>query len=125
MLEGLSTILEVEEHSLREPTLEFVAKLEPELLAMLLPLWVEHEARELREIGQRWLALPTTPYELDAAVLERWAAGDTRMASALAPRLEREALALLGPEAIGRLAHTASNPSVKLIASRWHARLHA
>jgi hypothetical protein len=123
VLEGLASILELDPASLRAPTIELLAKLEPELLAILLPVWIEHESSELREIGKRWLALPTTPYELDHAVLERWVNGNGRMAAALAPRLEREALALLGPEALARLAHTASNDTVKQIAARWQTRL--
>lgn len=123
VLEGLSTILEIDEAKLREPTPELLATLEPELLSLLLPVFVEHDSEALREVGRKWLALRATPYELDLAVLERWVGGDGPLALALAPRLEREALALLGPEALTRLARTAAQPRVKAIAERWHARL--
>ncbi|WP_146155304.1 hypothetical protein, partial [Enhygromyxa salina] len=107
VIEGISTILEVDQATLREPSETSLGELEPELLAMLLPVWLEHESDELRAIGHRWLALPATPYEIDVALLERWAATAGPLATALAPRLEREGLALLGPEALARLAHTA------------------
>lgn len=123
VIEGLSTILEIDPEKLREPTPALLATLEPELLALLLPVFVEHDSESLREVGRRWLALRATPYELDAAVLERWAGDEGELALALAPRLEREALALLGPEALARLSHTAAQPRVKAIAGRWHARL--
>jgi hypothetical protein len=123
VIEGLSTILEIEPDKLREPTPELLAAIEPELLALLLPVFIEHDAEALREVGRRWLALASTPYEIEAAVLERWVAGEGVMALALAPRLEREGLALLGPEALARLSHTAAQPRVKSIAARWHARL--
>jgi hypothetical protein len=123
VIEGLSTILEIEQDKLREPTLEVLAAIEPELLALLLPVFIEHDSEALREVGRRWLALGATPYEIDAAVLERWAGGEGAIALALAPRLEREGLALLGPEALARLSHGAAQPRVKGIAARWHARL--
>jgi hypothetical protein len=123
VIEGLSTILEIEQDKLREPTPELLAAIEPELLALLLPVFIEHDAEALREVGRRWLALTATPYEIEAAVLERWAGGEGALALALAPRLEREGLALLGPEALARLSHTAAQPRVKSIAARWHARL--
>lgn len=123
VIEGLSTILEIEPDKLREPTSELLSGLEPELLALLLPVFIEHDAEALREVGRRWLALAPTPYEIEAAVLERWVGGEGALALALAPRLEREGLALLGPEALARLSHTAAQPRVKSIAARWHARL--
>jgi hypothetical protein len=123
VLEGLSTILELDIDTLRHPTPELLADLEPELLAMLLPVWLEHDSEDLRAIGRRWLALPNTPYELDLDLLERWASGEGRLAEALAERLEHEGLAMLGPEALGRLAHTAANARVKQIAERWRERL--
>jgi hypothetical protein len=123
LIEGIATILEVDQQQLREPTAATLRELEPELLAMLLPIWIEHESDELRGIGKRWLALPATPYELDVALLERWAGGEGSLAAALAPRLEREGLALLGPEALTRLARTAREPRTKSIAGRWRDRL--
>ncbi len=123
VLEGIATILELEPELLREPTPETLRALEPELLVMLLPVWLEHESEQLREVGRRWLALRATLYEIDVAVLERWAGGKGRLAEAIAPRLEREGLALLGPEGLARLAHKAADPRVKAIAERWRDRL--
>lgn len=123
LIEGIATIIEINEQQLREPTAATLRELEPELLAMLLPVWIEHESEQLREIGERWLALPATPYELDASLLERWAGAAGPLALALAPRLEREGLALLGPEGLARLARTAKQPRNKSAAIRWRDRL--
>ena len=122
-MEGLAKILEIDEQQLRAPTSATLRELEPELLALLLPVWLEHDSEQLRAVGARWLELPATPYELELAVLERWVGAEGPLARAFAPRLEREALALLGPETIARLAHTAAEPRVKAIASGWRARL--
>lgn len=123
VLEGIASILELSPEQLAEPTPETLRELEPELLAILLPVWLEHDAEPLRAIGRRWLALPNTLYELDVAVVERWASKPGPLAQALAPRLEREGLALLGPEALGRLAHRAEDVSVRGTAAAWRERL--
>lgn len=123
VLEGISNILEIEPAALREPSAATLRALEPELLAMLLPVWIEHQSEQLREVGRRWLAIPATLYEIDTALLERWAGSEGPLAEAIAPRLEREGLALLGPEGLARLAHKAGNPRVKSIADTWRERL--
>ena len=123
VVEGIATILELDEDRVREPSPETLRALAPELLTMILPVWIEHESEELQTIGARWLALPATPYELDASVLERWVAKPGALARALAPRLEDEGLALLGPEGLGRLAKTAADPAVRGCAERWRVRL--
>lgn len=123
VLEGIATILELEPNQLAEPNEATLRALEPELLAMLLPVWLEHESEQLRAVGQRWLALHSTLYEIDVAVLERWMSGAGRLVDAVAPRLEREGLALLGPEALGRLAHKAVDAKVKATAEAWRDRL--
>lgn len=123
IMEGLAEILELEEAELRDPSPATLQALEPELLALLLPVWLEHDSDSLQAIGRRWLALPATPYELELVTLERWVGAPGAIARALAPRLEREALALLGPEAIGRLSHTASEARIKDITTRWRTRL--
>jgi hypothetical protein len=125
MLEGIATILEIDLAALREPGDQTLRALEPELLTMLLPVWLEHDVEPMRDVGRRWLALAATPYEIDQAVLERWLAGAGPLAAALAPRFEGEALAWLGPEALGRLAHTAGDPKIKQIAGAWRDRLRA
>lgn len=123
VLEGIATILEIDPAELREPTDATLRKLEPELLGLLLPVWIEHESETLQVIGQRWLALRSTIYEIDPIVLERWASGEGRLASAIAPRLEREGLALLGPEGLARLAHKSADRRIEQSAKTWHERL--
>ena len=125
VMEGLATILEIDEAELREPRLSTCAALEPELLTLLLPLWLGHESESLRAIGQRWIALPTTLYEIERETLEGWAAGRGRLTEALVDPLEREGLALFGPEGLARLAHGAEHPAIKAVAKAWHSRLHA
>ncbi|HLT38271.1 MAG TPA: hypothetical protein VK034_18425 [Enhygromyxa sp.] len=123
VLEGIASILEIDPEQLAEPSEATIRKLEPELLALLLPVWLEHESEQLREIGRCWLALHSTIYEIDVAVLERWLGGEGQLAAAIAPRLEREGLALLGPEGLARLAHKAGDRRIKNIAESWRERL--
>jgi hypothetical protein len=123
VLEGIAAILNLRPEQLREPSDETLRALEPELLAMLLPVWLEHEAEPLREVGRRWLALPNALYELDLILVERWASAAGPLADAIAPRLEREGLALLGPEALSRLAHTAKHPGIRARTETWRERL--
>lgn len=125
VVEGLASILEIDEAELREPSLETLRGLEPELLALLLPLWLDHESEALREIGRCWLALPATLYEIEHEVLAGWAAGEDLLARALVPVIEREGLALLGAEGLGRLAHMGGVGSMKVAARGWCARLGA
>ncbi|NVB40847.1 hypothetical protein G6O69_23615 [Pseudenhygromyxa sp. WMMC2535] len=123
LLEGVATILEIPEAQLRDPSPATAAAVEPEIIAMLLPVWLEHEDPSLRHVGARWLAIPATPYELDREQLASWAASDGRLAEAVAPRLRREGLAMLGPESLLRLAHTARNPDIRNLAQMWRDRL--
>lgn len=123
LLEGLASILGVDEAELREPSLATLAELDSDVLAMVLPVWVEHDSAEVRTIGDRWLALPPTLYEVDPEVVGRWAAGDGRMARMLAERVDAEGLALLGPEGLTALARRARDPEVRASAERWRARL--
>jgi len=123
VLEGIATILEIELADLRQPTQATLRALEPELLAMLLPVWLEHESPQLRAVGARWFELAAAPYEIDVGVLERWACAEGPLAQAIAPRLEREGLALFGPEGLTRLAHKARDPRIKASADAWRERL--
>lgn len=123
VIEGIATILDIEPAQLREPSQATSSALEPGLLAMLLPVWLEHESEQLREVGRRWLTLHSTLYEIDGELLERWLSSEGPLVDAVAPRLEREGLALLGPERLLRLAHKAIDASVKASAERWRERL--
>lgn len=123
LLEGLSTILPLDEQGLREPEREQLEALGPELLAMLLPVWLGHESRELRTIGERWLALPTALFELEAEQVASWAEGPGTLARSLAPHVEDAGLALLGPDALVHLAKVAEEPRMRAAAETWRARL--
>ena len=123
LIAGIATALELETAELREPTLATLRKLEPEALVLLLPFWLEHESAKLRRIGHRWLELGPTLYEVDVEVVEGWAAGPGLLATAIGDRLEREGLALLGPEGLARLAHKAMEPRTRSLAASWQTRL--
>lgn len=123
LLEGIATIVDMDVAELRSPTSASMAKIDLELLAMLLPFWLEHEAHELQVVGRRWLALPNVIYEFERELIESWLVQDGAIAKALAGRLDREGLALLGPEGIGRVAHRAREAEVREAVERWRARL--
>lgn len=123
LLEGIAVLVEMNVAELRSPTPASVAKIDLELLAMLLPFWLEHEAEELLEVGRQWLALPHVIYEFDRDLVESWLVGEGAMTRALVGRLDREGLALLGPEGIGRVAQRARKADVRASAERWRTRL--
>lgn len=104
------------------PRAELVRAVSPEHLAVLLPFLVHHARPELREVGERWLDCPPTLYQLAPAALLRWLESEPQLAARLAGRLEREGLALLGPdrlEALGRHGHAA----VRRPAQMWAQRI--
>jgi hypothetical protein len=123
IVEGIAEITGIEEAQLRAPDLDTLRRVEPEMSTMLLQYWLEHDSAQLREIGRRWLALEPVPYEIEVEILEAWAASEGPLAAALGERLEREGLALLGPEGLARLAHKAIEPRNRAIAARWQQRL--
>ncbi|MFV8751277.1 hypothetical protein ACNOYE_12100 [Nannocystaceae bacterium ST9] len=125
LLEGIATIIDLDVAELREPSPASLAKLDVELFAMLLPFFVEHESSELREVGRRWLDLPNAIYEFDRELIESWLIQAGTLARALLVRLDREALALLGPEGIARVAHRAREAEVRARVERWRSRLAA
>jgi hypothetical protein len=123
LLEGIAALVDMNLDELRSPTAASVRKIDVELLAMLLPFLLEHQAEELIEVGRRWVALPNTIYEFDRELIESWLTGEGAMARVLLSRLDREGLALLGPEGIGRVAQRARKADVRASAERWRVRL--
>ena len=91
-------------------------------LSVLIPFLLEHENQILREIGLRWLAIPSTVYEVEPWVLREWALADGPIAKALVARIEREGLALFGLEGLSALA-TARRRDTRNGARRWLERL--
>ncbi len=123
LLEGIAAIVDMNLAELRSPTPASVAKIDLELLAMLLPFWVEHEAPELQTVGRRWLALPNAIYEFERELVESWLIHEGTLARELLARLDREGLALLGPEGVVRVAQRARLSDVRASAERWRTRL--
>jgi len=123
LLEGIATIVEIDVDELRAPTPASVAKIDIELLAMLLPFWLDHDADELRALGRRWLSLPNAVFEFDRALVESWLIDEGAIARALLGRLDHEGLALIGPEGLTRVAQRARASEVRASAQRWRERL--
>lgn len=123
LLEGIASIVALSPEQLRNPNPDCLAKLDLELLAVLLPFFVEHESSELQEVGRRWLGLPTCVYEFERELVESWLTREGALAKALLGRLDREGLALLGPEGLARVGHRAREPEIRASADRWRGRL--
>jgi hypothetical protein len=123
LLVGIADIIGLELEQLRTPNLEALAKLDRELLAVLLPFFIEHEASELQQVGRRWLGLSTCVYELDRALIESWLTQEGPLAKALLGRLDREGLALLGVEGLARVGQRAREAEIKAAVARWQVRL--
>lgn len=104
------------------PRPELVRAMSPEDLGTLLPFLLHHARPELREVGERWLQCPPTLFQLAPAAFLRWLEREPQLAVRLADRLEREGLALLGPdhlETLRRHAHSA----VRRPAQMWSQRI--
>ncbi len=108
-----------------DPDRSAIARTDRARLGEVLPDLLADPDPEVQTAGARWLALPATAYELDPAQVEAWLAGDGPAAQQLADRIPREGLALVGPEALGRLARDATMPEIKDAAKRWVDRLAA
>ncbi|MCA9706772.1 MAG: hypothetical protein KDK70_13050 [Myxococcales bacterium] len=121
--EGVAVVLELPPARLREPDGPTVARVDPEQLGVLLPFLVEHPHAEIRRIGERWLACPGAAFQLPGPVVERSLADEGRMGDLLAPRVQSDGLALLGPDALLRLSKASCRAAVRQAAERWLTRL--
>ncbi len=123
LVDGLAAVFRIDAHGVEFPEPNTVARVEPDVLAIVLPLLMSHESGRLREIGARWLSVPTTLYELPASALRRWLVREPAIAGVVADRLPREGLALLGPEGLTEVAQTAPRQHVREHARNWCERL--
>jgi hypothetical protein len=125
LVEGIADVLGLHAVRFENPDPGTVAGVDREHLEVLLPLLIEHADPALRDIGERWLANPTTVFELRRDIVLRWLERDGEASRVLAPRLAREGLALLGPDALARLAVTSESQRVRDNARVWVRRLGA
>jgi hypothetical protein len=91
-------------------------------MGLLLPELAMHPDASFVAIAKRWLSMPKVVYEIEPTVIEDWLSADGELAEVLAPTVEREGLALLGAQALRRLARDAP-AATRRAASRWVARL--
>ncbi len=122
VLEGLAAVLGIGVVDLQEPDARVAAKTDPEQVAVLLPFLLHHERPEIRAVGERWLACPRVLYQLPPETLAQWMESDDVLAKLLAPRLEHEGPALLGPQRLLRLSRT-GQPSARKAAEHWASRM--
>ncbi len=121
VLDTLARRMGVPAHTLADPTHESVRALPPSDVASLIPFLLHHHNPHLRDMGQRFLALPITRYHVPVATLEQWLATNSEIARQLAPCLEDEGLALLGETALRRLAQRAPQ-AVREPCAHWAER---
>lgn len=120
--EGLASVLGISVSALQDPDANTVQKTDPDQVAVLLPFLIHHERSEIRSIGQRWFACPRVLYQLPPDTLARWLESDAELDRTLAPRLEHEGPALLGPQRLLRLSKT-GQPKARAAAQRWTSRM--
>jgi hypothetical protein len=125
LVEGIADVLGLHPVRFENPDPETVARVDPGQLEVLLPLLIEHTDPALRSIGERWLANPTTVFELRSDIVLSWLERDGEASRMLAPRLAREGLALVGPDGLARLAVTSKSQRVRENARVWLRRLGA
>ncbi len=122
VLEGLASVLGIGVVDLQEPDVQVIAKTDPGQVEVLLPFLLHHERPQVRAVGERWLACPRVLYQLPAETLTQWLESDDVLARLLAPRLEHEGPALLGPQRLLRLSKT-GQPRAREAAEHWASRM--
>lgn len=122
VLEGLASVLGISVAALQEADVRTVRETDAEQVAVLLPFLVRHERPEIRAVGARWFACSRVLYQLPPETLVRWLESDAELARTLAPRLEHEGPALLGPQRLLRLSRT-GQPKAREAAERWASRM--
>lgn len=122
VLEGLASVLGISISALQTPDAATIEQTDPEQIALLLPFLIRHERPEIRTVGERWFACPRVLYQLPPDTLVRWLESDAGLDHALAPRLEHEGPALLGPQRLLRLSKT-GQPQAREAAQRWAHRM--
>lgn len=122
VLEGLASVLGISVGALKDPDAVTVRTADPDQVAVLLPFLIHHERPEIRNIGERWFACPRVLYQLAPDTLAGWLESDGVLDRALAPRLEHEGPALLGPQRLLRLSKT-GQPKAREAAKRWTSRM--
>lgn len=122
VLEGLGSVLGISVSALQDPDTLTVQKTDLDQVAVLLPFLIHHERPEIRAVGERWFGCPRVLYQLSPDTLARWLESDAVLDRALAPRLEHEGPALLGPQRLLRLSKT-GQPNARQAAQRWASRM--
>ena len=122
LVEGIAAILDVTPQRLVAPDDATVARVDPQRLAAVLPRLLDDERAALRSIGERWLSCPAAAYQLPPALVEGWMRSTGTATTLLRARIEREGLALLGGDALRRLAKDATDAAIREAAQRWVAR---
>lgn len=123
LIEGVADALQLPVEEFRAPVSATLMKVVADDLAQLLPLLVEHRSAGIAAIGRAWLQLPEIIYAIGSDQCERWLSDSQSVGALLHPRVGREGLAWLGPEALRRLRDRGAHPEVRIAARRWCDRL--
>jgi hypothetical protein len=100
-----------------------VARVDGRRLAALAPPLLGHDSPEIRGLAERWLTAPAAAYQIPEPTLEAWLRKPGPCGDLLHARLADEGLALLSPDALGRLAHDSCRGPVRAVARMWIDRL--
>lgn len=122
LIEGVATVLGLSVATFAAPGRAALATTVGDDLALVLPLLLEHRSNAIRDVGRAWFAVPETIYAVASDQAERWLVESATTADHLAPRVDREGLAWLGPEALRRLASNAATQRVRDSAAQWCER---
>lgn len=123
LMEGVATVLGLSVAAFRSPGPAALGVAAGDDLALVLPLLLEHRSPAIRTVGRAWFAVPETIYTVASDQAERWLLDSAAIGDLLAPRLDREGLAWLGPEALRRLVSAAASPRAREAAAGWCDRL--
>lgn len=123
LIEGVATVLGLSVATLTAPGPQALAATTADDLALVLPLLLEHRSPAIRNVAHAWFAMPEAIYAVASDQAERWLVDSAAVGDVLAPRLETEGLAWIGPEGLRRVAATAASPRAREAAGNWCMRL--
>ncbi|MBL4687593.1 MAG: hypothetical protein JKY37_23560 [Nannocystaceae bacterium] len=122
IIDGLAAVLATTPGKLRQPDPRTAREIDPHRLAVVLGVLLTQRDDGVRAIAGAWLRCPAVAYHLPAITLERWLRQGGPGAALFSGRIAAEGLALLGPDALRRLAAAAADQETRAAAKRWVSR---
>lgn len=123
LLDGIADVTGCTREDLLHPSAAGLSRLDPELLAALIPALLQHDDARMRQIASELVALPATIYAVSADMSAQWLVDSSALAQMLVDRVRDEGLAWLGPIHLARLADEGATPALRSVCATWRERI--